>query len=162
MRLRTVLGLVVVALIAGTWSSAAPAPLRTLAQSGAASKDPISGEWEGRFEIGGGSATLAFKLKLDGDKVTGTAESAHTGPGTLGQGLLTDNKLSFTLNFAAHESIAVDGSLKDGQLSGEFRTEGMVGKWVAKKKTAVASSEVNPGNAATGTLSPDLITGDWN
>jgi len=163
MRLRTVLGLVALALIAGKWSSVSPAPLRPLAQSGAESKDPISGEWEGRFEIGGGSATLAFNLKLDGDKVTGTAESAHTGPGTLSQGLLTDKKLSFTLNFAAHESIAVDGSLKDGQLSGEFRTEGMVGKWVAKrKKTAVASSEVSPGNAATATLSPDLIAGDWN
>src|ERR1700730_15598475 len=111
MRLRMVLSLVMLSLIAGTWSKASRAALREVEPSAAQSKDPIgdpiSGEWDGLFEIGGASGTLTFNLKLDGDKVTGTAESAHTGRGTLSQGLLVDNMLNFTLDFAAHESIAV-------------------------------------------------------
>ena len=43
-------------------------------------------------------------------------------------------KLSCTLNFAAHESIALTGKLQDGKLSGEFQTEGMQGNWEAEKK----------------------------
>jgi hypothetical protein len=170
MRLRTVLGLLVVALIAATFAGVSTAVGRSLAQSGAEGKtpvgDPISGEWEGRFEIGGGSATATFNLKLDGDKVTGTVESAHTGPGTLSQGLLVDKKLSFTLNFAAHESIAVTGSFQDGNLSGEFRTEGMVGKWIAHKKGApLAGNGAGPGiatPAATAPMSPEFVSGEWD
>jgi len=70
------------------------------------------------------------------DKVTGTAESAHTGPGTVRDGSWANNKLSFTLDFKTHESIAITGTLKDGQLVGEFRTEGFVSNWEAKKKAA--------------------------
>jgi hypothetical protein len=96
--------------------------------------DPISGEWEVSFFVQGTTTPATFKLKLDGDKVTGTAESAHTGPGTLRDGSWANNKLSFTLDFKAHESIAVTGSLKDGKLVGEFRTEGFVANWEAKRK----------------------------
>ena len=65
-----------------------------------------------------------FKLKLKGHNVTGTVESKHTGPGKLTKGSWVDDKLSFTLVFEHHESIDVTGSLKDGKLVGEFRTEG--------------------------------------
>jgi hypothetical protein len=75
-----------------------------------------------------------FKLKLEGDRVTGTVESAHTGAGTLTDGAWKENKLSCTLKFAAHDSIAITGNLKDGKLSGEFQTEGMQGTWEAEKK----------------------------
>jgi len=96
--------------------------------------DRVSGEWDVMFELQGARVPGNFKLKLDGDKVTGTAESAHTGPGTLSKGRRVHNKISFTLDFAAHESIAVTGKLKDGKLIGEFRTEGMQGTWEARKK----------------------------
>jgi len=133
-----VLSLVIASVIAGTSTSIGTAATRGTTRETVAARnlvdDPISGEWEGFFEIGDGSATVTFKLKLDGDKITGSAGSAHTGPGTISKGSWVDNKLIFTLNFAKHESIDVSGSLHDGQLSGEFRTEGMVGKWKAKKK----------------------------
>jgi len=96
--------------------------------------DPLSGEWSASFTIAGTTIPAAFKFKLDGEQVSGTADSQHTGPGTLSKGSWIDNKLSFTMDFAHHESIAVTGTLKDGQLVGEFRTEGMQGTWVAKKK----------------------------
>jgi hypothetical protein len=100
----------------------------------ATSADPISGDWDVVLTIEGMSVPAAFKFKLDGDKLTGTADSQHTGPGTLVNGTWAGDKLSFTLEFAKHESIAVTGALKDGKLSGEFRTEGMQGTWEAKRK----------------------------
>jgi hypothetical protein len=132
MRLKTVVSLFVVALMAGVCSAAFSVPLQQ--KSSQDKTDSISGEWDVSFELQGTTVPGTFKLKLDGDKVTGTAESAHTGVGTLSNGSWVDNKLKFTLDFAAHESIAVTGRLKDGELLGEFTTEGMQGKWVAKKK----------------------------
>ena len=87
--------------------------------------DPITCEWNVKFTLQGMTVPGTFKLKLEGERVTGTVESEHTGAGTLADGALKENKLSCTLKFPAHDSIAITGSLKDGKLSGEFRTEGM-------------------------------------
>ena len=131
MRLKASMTLVFVTAVVGLMASVCSA-VSTV--SSPVNSDPITGEWNGLFQVDGYSAELTFKLKLDGNKVIGTAESAHTGPGTLSKGSWADNKLSFTMDFAAHESIVVSATLKDGKLAGEFRTEGMVGKWEAKKK----------------------------
>lgn len=96
--------------------------------------DPITGEWDVTFHVQDTKAPATFKLKLDGEKVTGTAYSDHTGAGTLRDGSWKDNKLSFTLDFAKHESIKIAGTVKDGMLTGEFSTEGFVEKWEAKRK----------------------------
>jgi hypothetical protein len=96
--------------------------------------DPISGDWDARFKVGDQTSPATFKLKLDGNKVTGTAESAHTGPGTLSDGSWTDGKLSFTLNFKTHQPIAVTGKVEDDKLVGEFSTEGFSSTWEATRK----------------------------
>ncbi|MDQ3908147.1 MAG: hypothetical protein M3268_07365 [Acidobacteriota bacterium] len=97
--------------------------------------DQISGDWDVVFTIEGMKVPGTFTLKLDGDKLTGTAFTQHTGPGTLHDGgTFAHGELSFTLDFAKHESIAVAGRLKDGKLSGEFRTEGREGTWEGTKK----------------------------
>jgi hypothetical protein len=97
--------------------------------------DPISGEWNVSFLVKGHPATPAtFKLKLEGEKVTGTAYSDHTGEGTIRDSKYADGKLSFTLDFKKHESIAITGDVKDGKLSGEFTTEGFTAKWEAARK----------------------------
>lgn len=121
--------------------------------------DPISGEWEVSFYLQGTTTPATFKLKLDGDKVTGTAESAHTGSGTVRDGLWAENKLSFTLDFKSHESIVITGSLKDGKLAGEFRTEGFVEKWEAKKKGLQSQAMPSKPSATT---SADPISGEWD
>jgi hypothetical protein len=96
--------------------------------------DPITGEWDVIFRVQDTKTPATFKLKLDGDKVSGTVYSEHTGAGTLRDGSWKDHKLSFIIDFAKHESIAITGTLKDGMLVGEFRTEGFVEKWEAKRK----------------------------
>ena len=96
--------------------------------------DPITGEWDVTFHVQDSKTPATFKLKLEGNKITGTVYSEHTGAGTLRDGSWKDNKLSFTVDFPNHESIAITGTLKDGMLVGEFRTEGFSEKWEAKKK----------------------------
>src|SRR5258708_16782583 len=161
MRSRTITSLVLLALLA-TASLGVSKTTSYPVQKEAESTDKISGEWEAFCEIGGGSATLILKFKLDGEKVTGTGESAHTGPGVITKGSWADKKLNFTLEFAAHESIAVAGTLQDDKLSGEFHTEGMVGKWVAKRKNS--STNDNHSSAAPRGNAPwtaAVINGQW-
>jgi len=98
-----------------------------------AADDPISGEWDVTFHVQGMTTPATFKLSLAGDRVTGTAVSHHTGACTLRDGSWKDGRLAFTLDFGSHESIEVTGGLKDGGLSGEFRTEGSVGQWEARR-----------------------------
>jgi len=107
----------------------APTPER----AGAAA-DPISGEWDVTFHIQGMATPATFKLSLVGDKVEGTAVSHHTGPGTVRDGSWKGSRLAFTLDFPSHESIAVTGGLREGSLGGEFRTEGSVGQWEARRR----------------------------
>jgi hypothetical protein len=96
--------------------------------------DPISGEWDVAFLVHDKKTPATFSLKLDGTKLTGTAYSDHTGAGTIRDGKWVDGKLSFTLDFKKHESIAISGELKEGKLVGQFTTEGFTEKWEATKK----------------------------
>lgn len=137
MRSKMMISLVLAALLAGAASACSAAALHHQVfahESSRQDADPITGEWDVIFLVQDTKTPATFKLKLDGDKITGTVYSEHTGAGTLRDGSWKDNKLSFTLDFAKHESIAITGTLKDGMLVGEFRTEGFVEKWEAKRK----------------------------
>jgi hypothetical protein len=96
--------------------------------------DPISGEWDVSFFVHEKKTPATFTLKLEGTKITGTAYSDHTDAGTVRDGKWVDGKLSFTLDFKKHESIAINGALKEGKLFGQFTTEGFTEKWEATKK----------------------------
>jgi hypothetical protein len=96
--------------------------------------DPISGEWNVTFYVHDMKTPATFTFKLDGGKLTGTAYSEHTGPGTIRDGKWADGKLSFSLDFAKHESISVNGELQEDKLSGQFTTEGFTDKWEAVRK----------------------------
>jgi len=142
---KTVFSVLLLAIFAGV----------ALAYDPQTSADPISGEWDVTFKLEGTTTPAQFNLKLEGEKVSGTVYSEHTGAGTVREGKFADNKLSLTLEFAHHQSIVVTGAPKDNGLSGEFRTEGFVANWEAKRK---AGKTV----AAAATSSSDPITGDWD
>jgi hypothetical protein len=137
MRLKMMMSLVLAALLAGVALPCSAAAFHHevfAVESSRQDADPITGEWDVTFRVQDTKTPATFKLKLDGDKVTGTVYSEHTGAGTLRDGSWKDHKLSFTIDFAKHESIAITGTLKDGMLVGEFRTEGFSEKWEAKRK----------------------------
>jgi hypothetical protein len=103
---------------------AAPAP---------AAGDPVSGDWDAVADAGGTQFPFTLKLKLEGDKVTGSSDSAQ-GSAPLSKGSFAANKLSFTLD-TPNGAITMTAMVKDGKMAGEFDFAGqMTGKWEAKKK----------------------------
>src|ERR1700742_3930504 len=98
MRLRILISLVAAIVMAVAASSVTAATPHPKAMDDKA--DPISGEWVVSFTVENMQVTGKFNLKLDGDKVTGTAETKHTGPGTLSKGTWSKPQVNFTLNFA--------------------------------------------------------------
>lgn len=131
MRLRTfvVSAVAVIAVASFVFSAAAFGKEASQGKS-----DPVSGEWKGSFETqdGGSSFAITLKLKLAGDKVTGTSESPHGGAGTV-----TGSWKAGELNVAIetdHGTLALMGALKDGLLFGEWSAGHAQGKWEAKKK----------------------------
>lgn len=95
--------------------------------------DPISGEWDAAADANGTSIPFTLKLKLDGDKVTGSSDSAQ-GSAALSKGSWAANKLSFSLE-TGQGVIGMTAVIKDGKLVGDFDFAGqMTGKWEATKK----------------------------
>ena len=131
MRLRIFTALIALALLSFATALATTGRARHDAES---KGDQITGEWETTFTIAGTTVPGTFKLKLEGEKVTGTVYTQHTGPGTVEDGSWSDGRLKCTLKFASHESIAVTGNLNGDRLEGEFATEGMKGTWKATRK----------------------------
>ena len=74
-----------------------------------------------------------MKLKLEGDKVTGSTDSAQ-GTAPISKGSFVGDKLSITLD-TPNGAIVLTGIIKDGKLTGEFDFAGQAqGKWEAKRK----------------------------
>ncbi len=93
--------------------------------------DSITGDWDVTCRILGFTVPGNMTLKVQGEVVTGTVDTEHTGHGTISNGSWKDGKLGFTATFEKHESIVFTGVLKDGKLEGEFQTEGNTGQWTA-------------------------------
>jgi len=99
----------------------------------AAAGDPVSGDWDATADASGTSIPFTLKLKLEGDKVTGTSDSAQ-GSAPLSKGTFSAGKLSFSLE-TPNGAIGMTGTVKDGKIVGDFDFAGqMTGKWEAKKK----------------------------
>jgi hypothetical protein len=113
-----------------------PFPPNNQEQSTAAQDDdPLSGEWSVTLYDHDRTLLGTFKFKLEGTQVTGTVYSDHTGEGTIRDGKWLDGNLSFTADFANHESLLVRGIFKDGKLAGEaHHPEAPTYKWEAKKR----------------------------
>ena len=132
-----------------------------------AAGDPISGVWDVTFHIEGMTTPATFTLELHGDELRGTAESGHTGPGKLREGSFKDGRLAMTLDFEKHESIAVTGSLQGEGLTGEFRTEGRVGQWDARRRRpgehVHASAAASPHSVPPSPYAPyEKLIGEWD
>ncbi|MEK6301174.1 MAG: hypothetical protein AABO41_10670, partial [Acidobacteriota bacterium] len=98
-----------------------------------AAGDPVSGEWDASADAQGTAIPFTLKLKLEGDKVTGTSASPQ-GDAPLSKGTYIAGKLSFSLD-TPNGAIGMTGMIKDGKIVGEFDFAGqMTGKWEATKK----------------------------
>ena len=151
MRFKTPMSLVVSILVVGVFFLTSAQPLREKIDA-----DPLSGEWDVSFYVQGKTYPATFNLKLHDSKVTGTAYSEHTGAGTLRDGSWAENKLTFTMDFAKHESIAIIGHLEGDKLVGEFTTEGFTAKWDAKKKASAKPASANTSVFSDSSTNPGI------
>jgi hypothetical protein len=101
--------------------------------------DAIDGNWEITFTIQSQTVSGQMMFHTEGEKLTGTLETSHTGHGTVQNGKWASNTLSATCVFEKHESIALSGKFDHGKLSGTFRTEGREGTWEAMRAASTMS-----------------------
>jgi hypothetical protein len=118
-----VIALTVTASLGAVWQKKAVQP----------KPDPISGDWNASLASDTAEFTLTLKLKLEGNKVTGSYESDHVGSGQISKGSWAANKLNFSLE-TNHGQVALTGELKQGKLAGNFDAGQMQGTWKADKK----------------------------
>lgn len=120
--------------------------LMASAQHSARPSASVAGKWNITFTLQGQTAPGTLVLAIDGETLTGTVETHHTGPGKLQDGKFSATKLSATCVFEHHESIALTGELKNEKLVGTFHTEGMDGTWEATRteKASVANQQYAP------------------
>src|SRR3974390_1286190 len=104
-----------------------------VAQQGAQTSGSIAGEWRITFMVEGQSVAGTLVLAAEGEKLTGTVETQHTGPGKLQDGKFVASKLSATCVFERHGSIDLTGEPQGEKLVRTFRTEGREGKWEATR-----------------------------
>ena len=103
-------------------------------------KQSITGDWVIHFQAGHESVAGSLQLQADGERLTGTIETAHTGPGRVESGKWNNQKLEATLVFKKHEPVALEGELKSNEtLAGNYTTEGRTDTWQAERKSAAAS-----------------------
>ncbi|SRR6266508_2226396 len=121
MRLRTSLILVVIALVTLVFSASSIAPWQATHEA-----DAISGEWEAVFTGQGRTVQITLKLKLEGEKVTGTSESSHLGNGAISNGSWANNKLKITVE-TNHAPLELTGTLQNDKLAGEWDASHMKG-----------------------------------
>jgi len=101
----------------------------------------ITGDWVIHFQAGHESVSGSLHLQADGERLAGTVETGHTGPGTVENGKWSKQKLEATLVFKKHESVVLEGELKsNGTLAGNYTTEGRTETWQAERKSATARS----------------------
>ncbi len=120
--------------------------------------DGITGEWDASLEAFGTITKVKIVLDCDDNKLSGTAESGHTGAGTIDEGVCKDSKFNFIAKFAKHESVSFKGEIKDGKITGEYATEGRVSKWEAIKKDTKSVETATSTNKTTS----DTISGEWD
>jgi hypothetical protein len=98
-----------------------------------AAGDPVSGDWEASAEAQGQTIPFTLKLKLEGEKITGSTESPQ-GVMPIAKGSFTAGKLNISLD-TPNGTIVLTGLIKEGKIDGEFDFAGQAqGKWSAKKK----------------------------
>jgi hypothetical protein len=118
----------------------------------------ITGDWVIHFQAGHESVSGSLHLQADGERLAGTVETGHTGPGTVENGKWSKQKLEATLVLKKHESVVLEGELKsNGTLAGNYTTEGRTETWQAERKSATAL------NSSSGVYAQyEALIGTWD
>jgi hypothetical protein len=111
-----------------------------LVSSAQAADDP-TGTWKWETNFGGKTRENTLKLKLEGDKLTGTMLGRNNQEITIDNGTFKDGKLSFSVTrefnnnkFTTKYEGTLSGDTITGKSESNFNGETRTGDWVAKRQ----------------------------
>ena len=106
------------------------------AQEKSSKAGPITGTWDCTSHGGEqGDTKFSLTLEQDGEKVTGSVDSAQGGM-DITSGTFKDDKLEIRLE-TPQGNYVISGVLKDGEISGDVTLDDKpAGKWEGKKEAA--------------------------
>ena len=115
-------------------SLAAFAAAGLLVATAPAAAQDVSGMWEVSWESPRGARTFVVTLAQDGTELTGTAQMER-GPGTLSNGMMDGNDVSFTLTMGGGRfSLTFEGEVDGDTMAGTLTTPRGESPWTGKKK----------------------------
>ena len=98
----------------------------------------VEGEWDGVFNTPGGARPFKFVLKVDGEKLTGTAKRSSGDVPLTGTIKGSDIGFSYTINYNGNAvTLTYTGKVNGESMSGTVmynETDG--GEWTAKRAAA--------------------------
>ena len=105
---------------------------------GAAAQTSVEGEWDGVFNTPGGARPFKFVLKVDGEKLTGTAKRASGDVPLAGTLKGSDITFSYTISYNGNNvTLTYTGKVNGDSMSGTVMFNDTAGDdWSAKRVAA--------------------------
>ena len=112
--------------------------LALLFSATASAQKSVEGEWDGMFNTPGGTRPFNFVLKVDGEKLSGTAKRSSGDVPLTGTVKGSDITFSYTISYNGNNvTLTYTGKVNGDSMSGTVmfnETEG--GEWSAKRAVA--------------------------
>ncbi|MEQ1924256.1 MAG: hypothetical protein ABL952_17280 [Pyrinomonadaceae bacterium] len=99
------------------------------------SQKPVTGEWDGAFETPGGPRPFKLVLKVDGEKLTGTAKRPSGDVPITGTVKGSDITFAYTINYGGNDlTMTFSGKITGDAMSGTVSFGGNAEEpWSAKR-----------------------------
>ncbi|MBK9527020.1 MAG: hypothetical protein IPO41_01555 [Acidobacteria bacterium] len=108
-----------------------------VASANSSAQTSVTGEWDGAFETPGGARPFKLVLKVDGEKLTGTAKRASGDvpiTGTVKGGNIT---FSYTISYNGNDlTMSFSGKISGDTMSGSVSFGSAEETWSAKRAPA--------------------------
>lgn len=98
----------------------------------------VTGDWDGAFETPGGSRPFKLVLKVDGEKLTGTAKRSSGDVPITGTVKGSDITFAYTINYGGNDlTLTFSGKINGDSMSGSVSFGGNAEEvWSAKRAPA--------------------------
>lgn len=99
---------------------------------------PVTGEWDGAFETPGGARPFKLILKVDGEKLTGTAKRSSGDVALTGSVKGNDITFAYTISYNGNDlTMTFTGKITGDTMSGSVSFGGNADEsWSAKRAPA--------------------------
>lgn len=109
-----------------------------IASANSSAQTSITGEWDGAFETPGGSRPFKLVLKVDGEKLTGTAKRSSGDVPITGTVKGSDITFAYTINYGGNDlTMTFSGKISGDTMSGSVSFGGNAEETWSAKRTSV-------------------------